>query len=304
MKRKRKGLTLVEILVVLGIIAILVGLLLPATNMVRRMAREAKQRAQFTAIGLGLEAFKNDFGTYPASNLSPVGAQTYGGAQKLSEGLLGRDLLGYHPQANLNAPDFTGTSPYDANGLNPNEALKRRQELYVDVDTANPYRLGNIPSLNLPGLFDTGNYNMVSLPNSFVMCDVFGKWPVKLTVRSEHVKAGTPVLYFRANPVMKAIADVRQTLPANTDYSIFTYNFADNEPIIKLLTDQLLMRNTVSPDESFGSNVGATWFYDQIRDKRISTSPTAMRRDSYILISAGHDGIYGTEDDIYNFERN
>jgi len=32
--------------------------------------------------------------------------------------------------------------------------------------------------------------------------------------------------------------------------------------------------------------------------------PTAMRRDSYILISAGHDGFYGTEDDIYNFERN
>ena len=301
MKCKRKGLTLIEILVVVGIIAILVGLLLPATSMVRRRAREAKQRAQFTAIGLGLEAFKNDFGTYPASHLSPAGAQTYGGAQKLSEALLGRDLLGYHPQANLNGPDFGADSPYDANGFNPNDALKVRQDLYVDVDTANPYRLGHF-DISKPGLFSRAN--MTTLDDSFVLCDVFGRWPIKLTERSGQVKAGTPVLYFRANPVMKVIADGQSAAtPVNGEFAHFTYNFTDNEPIIQLLTNQLLRENTLIPNESF-ANGRATWFYDQIRDKRISNVPTAMRRDSYILISAGHDGVYGTEDDIYNFGRN
>ena len=296
MKRKRKGMTLVEILTVVGIIAILVGLLLPATSMVRRFARETKQRAQFTAIGLGLEAFKNDFGSYPASNLSvdAGGTYAYTGAQKLGEALVGRDLLGYHPQANLTTPDFSPTSPYyEANDLD----IDIRKDLYVDIDTANPYRLGYV-DITKPGLFNTSNMNL--MPDSFVLCDVFGKWPIKLTDRSRQVKAGTPVLYFRANPVMKLIADV-QNLSSNTNYTQYTYNYLDNEELVNWISSQLPPEQI--PNESF-YQLGPSWFYRQIRDTRIFAAPTAMRRDSYILISAGHDGVYGTEDDIYNFERN
>jgi len=296
-KRKRKGLTLIEILTVVGIIAILVGLLLPATSMVRRMAREAKQRAQFTAIGLGLEAFKNDFGTYPASNRSLSGrTEYYEGAQKLSEALLGRDLLGYHPQADLTTPDLIVGSPYfDPNGSN----IDVRKDLYTDIDTANPYRLGYVDVLK-PGLFNTTR--MRSLADSFVLCDVFGRWPIKLTDRSRQVKAGTPVLYFRANPVMKLIADGQSVAtPVNNEFAHFTYNFSDNEAIIQLLANQFAPEEITVETLAGG---GATWFYHKIRDTRIFAVPTAMRRDSYILVSAGHDGIYGTEDDIYNFERN
>jgi prepilin-type N-terminal cleavage/methylation domain-containing protein len=294
-KRKRKGLTIIEILTVVAIIAILVGLLLPATSMVRRLARETKQKAQFTAVGLGLEAFKNDFGTYPASNRSPnTGTPSYGGTQKLSEALLGRDLLGYHPQADLSAPDFTATAPYyDPNVSN----IEVRKDLYIDIDTANPYRLGYV-DISKPGLFNTTN--MTVTPDSFALCDVFGRWPIKLTDRSRQVKVGTPVLYFRANPVMKLIPD-GQTVVTGNDFSQFTYNYWDNEDIVLLMANQFPTLEI--HNETFGGG-GATWFYRQIRDTRISAVPTAMRRDSYILISAGHDGIYGTADDIYNFERN
>ena len=68
MKTKRSGLTVIEILVVVGIIALLVGMLLPAVHTVQKMAKETKQRAQFTSIELGLAAFKNDYGDYPPSN--------------------------------------------------------------------------------------------------------------------------------------------------------------------------------------------------------------------------------------------
>jgi type II secretory pathway pseudopilin PulG len=55
--------TVIEILVVVSIIALLVGLLLPAVHTVQKMAKETKQKAQFTVIELGLAAFKNDYGT-------------------------------------------------------------------------------------------------------------------------------------------------------------------------------------------------------------------------------------------------
>ena len=46
-------------------------------------------------------------------------------------------------------------------------------------------------------------------------------------------------------------------------------------------------------------------FYTNIADPRASTtdSRVAYRPDSYILISAGADGFYGTSDDIHNFGR-
>ena len=100
MKTRTSGLTVIEILVVVGIIALLVGLLLPAVHTVQKMAKETKQRAQFTAIELGLTAFKNDYGDYPPSSWwnpnVPGGRQNYCGAQKLAEALLGWDLLGFH----------------------------------------------------------------------------------------------------------------------------------------------------------------------------------------------------------------
>ena len=99
MKRKKTGLTIIELLIVLGIIALLVGLLLPALSVVRNMAKEAKQKAQFSAIELALAAFKNDEGDYPPSDwvMPPDPRSDYCGSQKLAEALLGWDLLGFHP---------------------------------------------------------------------------------------------------------------------------------------------------------------------------------------------------------------
>jgi prepilin-type N-terminal cleavage/methylation domain-containing protein len=92
------GLTLMELLIVLAIISLLVGLLLPALGAVRKAAREAKQQAQITTIELALVAFKNDYGDYPpSSNVLP--SFKYFGSQKLSEALLGWDLLGCHPKS-------------------------------------------------------------------------------------------------------------------------------------------------------------------------------------------------------------
>ncbi|HSW02044.1 MAG TPA: hypothetical protein VLI39_17890 [Sedimentisphaerales bacterium] len=43
-------------------------------------------------------------------------------------------------------------------------------------------------------------------------------------------------------------------------------------------------------------------FYLHTQDIRVTSSPQPVRRDSHILISAGFDGLYGTADDVCNFD--
>ena len=99
-KKFLTGFTFVEILIVLGIIAILVALLIPALAAVRNMAKETQQKAQLATIEMGLTAFKNDYGDYPPSDWTLNGAPAmngdYCGAQKLAEALVGWDLMGFH----------------------------------------------------------------------------------------------------------------------------------------------------------------------------------------------------------------
>jgi hypothetical protein len=42
-------------------------------------------------------------------------------------------------------------------------------------------------------------------------------------------------------------------------------------------------------------------FYDETRDKKITSPARPYRADSYILMSAGFDNEYGTSDDVFNF---
>lgn len=51
-----------------------------------------------------------------------------------------------------------------------------------------------------------------------------------------------------------------------------------------------------------GTEVGRTKFYDVITNPTITTQTRPFNQTSYILMSAGFDGIFGTPDDIYNFK--
>ena len=63
------GFTIVELLVVIGIIGILVALLIPAISTVRNSAKELKTQSTFTAIAAGLEGYRNATGeSYPPSH--------------------------------------------------------------------------------------------------------------------------------------------------------------------------------------------------------------------------------------------
>ena len=281
MERKKTGLTIIELLIVLGIIALLVGLLLPAVSAVKKMAKETKQKAQFATIELALEAFKNDYGDYPPSDRSQV-ARIYAGSQKLAEALLGWDLLGFHPNSawrgdGLDEQRGPGTydpaQTRDINGDGIPDTFDERKGPYLELATASAFKLVDLFRLNPIGSL---------APDTFVICDVFGKEKIVLP-NGKTTKAGAPILYYRANTSEKTIRGI--------------YRVSDNEALV-VIKQQADGRVHLLVDPT---NQYEFFYNDYIRDPKITARPWPYRPDSYILISAGADGLYGTPDDICNF---
>ena len=283
MKGEKTGFTLVELLTVLAIITLLVSLLIPSLTLIRNTAKEAKQKSQLTEIGLALTGFRNDYGDYPPSYwMLPPGApgapgpMDYCGAQKLAEALLGRDLMGFHPKSDWSATNLTFYPEPP-----PPQNLEERRGPYLELATTNAFKLGDLygPALTASPLN----------PDRFVICDSFGVKKVTIAP-GQTARAGTPILYYRANTASKTIEP--PTAPFDRIYNIF-----DNVP----LASQLNSIADSTKAHQLGNPANMQVFYNYIRDLKVTARPWPYRPDSYLLISAGADGLYGTKDDICNF---
>jgi prepilin-type N-terminal cleavage/methylation domain-containing protein len=264
----RRGFTLIELLTVIAIITLLMGLLVPSLTAVRRFARDTRQRAEFASIEAALMMFRYDYGDYPPSFVpfKRWNGDAYSGAQQLTEALVGRDLMGFHPQSGWYPDDGV----YDPD-IDPNTFDERRGR-YLDMTHINAFRLGQ---LYLPGVFPSG---VVYMPETFVLCDLYA-----LNVRmadGSSIKAGAPILYYRANRSGREIYEI--------------YNYQDNMTIMGL------GRMKDSWRHAFLDPIDPVNFDDYIDDPRVDRL-YPHRPDSFLLISAGADGLYGTADDIRNF---
>jgi type II secretory pathway pseudopilin PulG len=308
----RKAFTIVELIIVVTVIALMLGILLPAVSTIRTKAKETAQKAQFATIDMALEAFKQDYGDYPPSgeyegSNSDLSDRVYCGAQKLTEALLGWDLAGFHPKTNWRRDGYTGTvvplvsgidayDPCRADLLDKTRTLKERKGPYLEVAKTPVFRLGNSPGAN-DGLYNPAtNANFAffdsTVPN-YVICDVFGV--KKLTISGKIVTAGTPVLYYRANTNYKVLTCIPKDAPESM------YNFNDN---IDLLNLGILPNATSSHKLA----TDTMWFCDpkyKISDTKVPAISNIKswpnRPDTYILLSAGADHEFGTNDDILNF---
>jgi len=302
---KKRAFTIVELLVVMSIIIILISLLVPSLNAVRRYARGVTQKGQFHNIENALELFLIDHGQYPDSATvdtdDPV--LPYCGAMKMCEAVMGQDGFGFHPDSKFYASGLTVTGAPAKTDPDP-------EKLYLDLgaDMTDPANKANLrerksylqPSADKMELhkideyFLAGNYGQYPA-NCAVIADVFKSNDNSVTGE----KIGLPVLYYRAN-VSKMEHDANGLDPATYTPHSNTYDFYDNQYLVNLFELKTTGALTSIDHQLYNPDV----FYRVTLDKKSNTIgfDQPYRKDSYILISAGFDGLYGTRDDICNFK--
>ena len=309
-KIKKTGFTIIELLTVMSIIVILISLLVPSLNAVRRYAKTVTQKGQFHDISKGLELFRNvNDQEFPDSDALDPNGQGYCGAMKLCEAMVGQDGMGFYPGSTFTVggpSDSSGNRLYNfdlceetlpADYITEQIASLRSRDENLENENIKASKLASLYSWPIDqssiAPFETDED---LFPNA-VLSDVFLHARLKNCLDRLGEKIGMPVLYYKADP-SKLSHDIAN--PLNPDN---IYNYLDNYFLTELGLPWENVQTTDHPlfdDGDPGTEVGQL-FYKYTENPRSAATPQPHNKDSYILISAGWDGLYGTRDDVYNF---
>lgn len=237
----------------------------------RALTMSIKQSAQFAAMDAAIELFCNEYRSYPPSDANDPTGKSYCGAMKLAEALMGQDLQGFHRQSAFHFDGLDAdslTTLYPANP--PADNLKARMGPYMSLQSANAWRLADVYGKGQTGPFREDTY---------VLCDIY------IRKRPGGRETGMPILYYRADRSGSA----HQPGDPNN-----IYDYADNQSLLSL--------GVPGKPGKTHPLIDPKRFYLNTRDHRYTVLPRPHRPDSYILISAGEDGLYGTADDVCNFD--
>ena len=328
-RRCRRGFTLIELLTVIAIIALLISILMPALQGARTQAKNLKIKALEKSCADGLEMFRadneKDFranGGLPPSvvaedenQIEHAGeAAKLFGAHWLVRYLMGKDFNGYVskrdvPKDWLDLPEKWYDKYPDSTG----ELLPRRGP-YVDAQSVDILDTGELSGGSVTSESDL---NALDSP---VIIDAFGY----------------PILYYVANTALANRPGANMARYGGDDELLSTgiYDFDDNWLFTGKCQGTATSPGACSEEHwDFGSGkhklayfgpdpedgayisdmVGATGsFQSFIVNKDVLDSTydvdhldrtriLPVRQSTFILISAGKDGLYGTSDDVTNF---
>ncbi|RKY07208.1 MAG: hypothetical protein DRP56_06130 [Planctomycetota bacterium] len=304
----------------MGVIAVLIGLMVPALALVKDYSKRIQQKAQFHGIDMGLQMYKTEMGSFPESSenlYSPkagdTSADAYCGANKLAEAMVGLDLIGYHPSSSFRGDGdstvmlttgVTGdVTVHNAEVDTPNwqtvaENMDARKGPFVDLEKVNAFRMDEVYDAANLGTFASSTNVGAGTMYPLVLCDVYAQKRSGIGAK----KTGTPILYFRAHTNYKF-----QDSMVNSD----GVGGADDDDIYSYYDNEELLLNGMPNDGTpftvvtpiAPATTAFEMFEKMIVNENVTTIQRPYRADSYILVSAGKDGDFGTADDVFNFDK-
>jgi prepilin-type N-terminal cleavage/methylation domain-containing protein len=304
-----RGFTLIELLTVIAIISLLIGVLVPAVSAARDAAKRASSRQLQESLGKGCEMFHRDFDRYPRSsgpNPFEDDVVYLSGAQWLLLQLAGADLKGYVMPDKERQYAYTPADWRDFYSLSPTMEYSRLGP-YVQVEgkvaQSPDYYVQQAAATALPDLLKAGTQGDNYWPNNRLA------FPVDAF--------GFPVLYYAANeqasqPFSDTAANSlpgRYTQWDNTPFtgsengSIAGFDLGGgaNHPLYNLgwlASDP----KKISRPDSFAGVVYDRAMFEQNKQADGSGRVWPCRPDTFLLIAPGKDGLYGTGDDVTNFQ--
>jgi len=266
-RRSAAAFTLVELLVVVSIIALLLGVLLPTFGQARKIAQNSATQSRVMGLSHGCEMFYQDYRYYPGQDKITKSRLRPIPINPLSNHLVGAQVLTMEMfgfDVTTDAND--PTKKYDGDGREVDHWCRRsRPKMYVEFE---------------PGDLDTVGDKTVRDPK------INGFWPY--TILDEFTDS-KPILYYPSTPGAHGLLSI--------------YKASENLPWMSddmLAQDWFKFRKFIAnptygnPEElEVQENSASPWNKDVI----------PFRPKSFLIIGAGKDGEYFTDDDNLNFNR-
>ncbi len=294
--KKNKGFTILELLTVMIIIGLLMSIMVPGTRKAKQVAMSLKQKAQLRDIGRGLEFWYFDHNmAYPDSNFSVTTSLYTTGAHKLAEALMGRDGHGFDSNSTWDAK-ADEINPLIYGSIHP---YRDRESVYIDSDKIGNFQIAQIYPVGGTGAVYPGDYDETPAATSNgqagVLTDIFKNKKITMPVSNDSVKVGSPILYFKAN---------NSTIYDASTPSQSIFNYIDNAAIFALGHN---IDGVANPHPFADPADGVDDFYASLVNPTVRINgigdPEPYNKDTFILMSAGPDGLYGTSDDIINISK-
>ena len=319
----RHAFTLVELMVVIGIITLLISIAVPAIKKARDAAKFASTSATIRVLEVGLNSFRAEGqlgGEYPPSvrttAVSPHDNSdvTVHGANLLVWAMAGADLLGTPGFRDLSGTtdpfggwiDDTGTGglyQLDANGR-PGS----RFGPYVDIDKMKFSDAVGSDAFRLPaGKTDPLEYlfflDAFDQPILYYKANIGAIWSVDAgnDDNGSNYQIDASSGLYSPTAVYNLLDNLEITGYSNDSGTLVTEGIdfgAGQHPISRLGN----YKDGSAPDFPDADDIGT--FAYTMYNPNVTATCRPHNVDTFTLLSAGVDGLFGTADDVANFEVN